>query len=69
MDEASTPTEKVVTDFDLPEPPADMLLRPVQPVEWSAVEEHFRPWVQMWQERPESEADRLRRKVDAPFEM
>jgi hypothetical protein len=56
-------------DLNLPEPPQDMPVRPVTPVSWEVVERHFRPWVEAWQARPESQEERLARKVDVPFEM
>lgn len=52
---------------DLPEPPPDMPLRPVTPVDWAVVEAHFRPWVEAYQRRPETEEERLSRKVNVPF--
>ena len=54
---------------DLPEPPPDMPVRPVVPVDWAVVEAYFRPMVLAYQQRPDAEERRLASKVYVPFEM
>ncbi|MBL9115309.1 MAG: hypothetical protein JNJ83_09920 [Verrucomicrobiaceae bacterium] len=54
---------------DLPEPPPDMPVRPVVPVDWAVVEAYFRPMVLAYQQRPDAEEQRLASKVYVPFEM
>jgi hypothetical protein len=55
--------------FHLPIPDANMPLRPITAMDWSVVEEHFRPWVQLYQQHPHAEAERLKTKVYQPFVM
>ena len=54
-------------DLNLPEWPQDTPLRPEAAVSWEAVDAHFAPWVEAYQNTPEAAEERLSRKVDVPF--